>query len=63
MLDLETLGALAESDEIDTVIVAFTDHYVWELGYGDFHMVPDIATLRTADWLPGTASRTSSAFV
>jgi glutamine synthetase len=99
MLDLETLGALAESDEIDTVIVAFTDHYGrvhgkrfdaaffvdnigaegthacdylltvdmemspfpgfeyanWELGYGDFHMVPDMATLRTADWLPGTA--------
>lgn len=27
----------------------------WELGYGDFHMVPDLATLRIADWLPRTA--------
>ena len=23
----------------------------WELGYGDFHMVPDLSTLRIADWL------------
>jgi glutamine synthetase len=99
MLDLESLGALVASDDIDTVIVAFTDHYGrvhgkrsdasffltsigtegthacdylltvdmemtpvpgfeyanWELGYGDFHMVPDMATLRIADWLPATA--------
>ncbi len=27
----------------------------WGLGYGDFHMVPDLATLRRAAWLPGTA--------
>jgi glutamine synthetase len=27
----------------------------WELGYGDFHLVPDLSTLRVADWLPGTA--------
>jgi len=27
----------------------------WELGYGDFHMVPDMATLRVASWLPSTA--------
>ncbi len=27
----------------------------WELGYGDFHMVPDLATLRTASWLDRTA--------
>jgi len=27
----------------------------WELGYGDFHLVPDIATLRRADWLDKTA--------
>ncbi len=27
----------------------------WELGYGDFHMVPDLATLRVAAWLPGSA--------
>jgi glutamine synthetase len=27
----------------------------WELGYGDFHMVPDLATLRVASWLDRTA--------
>jgi glutamine synthetase len=27
----------------------------WELGYGDFHMVPDPATLRVASWLDKTA--------
>lgn len=27
----------------------------WELGYGDFHMVPDLATLRVADWLGSSA--------
>jgi glutamine synthetase len=27
----------------------------WELGYGDFHMVPDMSTLRIADWLEGSA--------
>jgi glutamine synthetase len=27
----------------------------WELGYGDFHMVPDFATLRIASWLDATA--------
>lgn len=27
----------------------------WEKGYGDFHLVPDIATLRTASWLEKTA--------
>jgi glutamine synthetase len=27
----------------------------WELGYGDFHLVPDLATLRVADWLEKTA--------
>jgi glutamine synthetase len=27
----------------------------WELGYGDFHMVPDMATLRRASWLERTA--------
>lgn len=99
MLDLEGLGALVESGDIDTVIVAFTDHYgrvqgkrfdasffvndvgeagthacdylltvdmemdpvpgyayaSWELGYGDFHMAPDMSTMRVADWLPATA--------
>lgn len=27
----------------------------WELGYGDFHMVPDLDTLRIASWLDKTA--------
>ena len=27
----------------------------WELGYGDFHLVPDLATLRHASWLEKTA--------
>ena len=27
----------------------------WEKGYGDFHCVPDLSTLRRATWLPNTA--------
>src|SRR5438067_806602 len=27
----------------------------WETGYGDFHAVPDLGTLRRAAWLPKTA--------
>jgi glutamine synthetase len=27
----------------------------WEQGYGDVHLVPDLATLRRADWLDATA--------
>ncbi len=27
----------------------------WELGYGDFHIMPDLATLRIASWLDSTA--------
>jgi glutamine synthetase len=27
----------------------------WELGYGDFHLVPDLMTLRVASWLERTA--------
>lgn len=27
----------------------------WEAGYGDYTMVPDLATLRRVPWLPGTA--------
>jgi glutamine synthetase len=27
----------------------------WELGYGDFHLVPDMATLRVASWLEKSA--------
>jgi glutamine synthetase len=86
------------NQEIETVVVAFTDHYGrlvgkrfdaefflesmdegthacdyllttdmemepvpgykfanWELGYGDFHLVPDLSTLRDASWLDRTA--------
>ncbi len=99
LLDLTALEQAVFDDSIDTVIVAFTDHYGrlhgkrfdasfflehtvpsgthgcdylltvdmemnpvegyrfanWELGYGDFHLVPDLETLRVATWLPGTA--------
>ena len=27
----------------------------WDLGYGDFTLKPDLATLRRVPWLPGTA--------
>src|SRR2546430_17654189 len=26
----------------------------WERGYGDFHLLPDLATLRRIPWLEGT---------
>ncbi|MGI9611132.1 MAG: glutamine synthetase family protein, partial [Acidimicrobiia bacterium] len=99
LLTIDGLTNLVEADEVDTVVVGFTDHYGrlhgkrydagfflddvqadgthgcdylltvdmemepvpgyayanWEKGYGDFHMVPDMATLRLADWLPRTA--------
>ncbi len=99
MLTLKQLKEKVESEEIETVITAFTDHYGrmmgkrydaefflssvvdsgthacdyllttdmemepvpgydfanWELGYGDFHLVPDFKTLRVADWLEETA--------
>ncbi len=99
MLDLQTLQQKAANEEIETVIVGFTDHYGrlmgkrfdvdfflegaatdgthacdyllttdmemepvqgyelanWELGYGDFHLVPDLSTLREATWLDKTA--------
>src|SRR4051812_39207009 len=99
MLTLDALGELVRGDEVDTVIVAFSDHYGrltgkrydadffleeiafdgthacdyllttdmemepvpgyrfanWELGYGDFHVVPDFDTLRLASWLDRTA--------
>src|SRR3972149_4818883 len=99
MISIEELEAYVGSHDIDTVVVAFTDHYgrghgkrfdahhfldeisdhgthgcdylltvdmemepvpgytyaSWELGYGDFHMVPDLSTLRTATWLDRTA--------
>ena len=99
MLTSESLGRMVESEEIETVLVMFTDSYGrfmgkrvdarffldsvikdgshacdylltvdmemepvpgydyanWELGYGDFHLVPDLATLRVASWLEKSA--------
>lgn len=99
MLTLEQLKELVGQEEIETVVVAFTDHYGrltgkrfdaeffleravedgthgcdyllttdmelepvpgyslanWELGYGDFHLVPDLSTLRRTTWLEKTA--------
>ncbi|MCI0664419.1 MAG: glutamine synthetase family protein [Acidobacteria bacterium] len=99
MLGLERLKELVAEERIETVIVAFTDHYGrlagkrydaemfvedtfihgthgcdyllttdmemepvpgykaanWELGYGDFHLLPDLTTLRLASWLEKTA--------
>jgi glutamine synthetase len=96
---LDQLRELVERGDIETVIVAFTDHYgrlmgkryaadmflddaaahgthgcnyllttdmemdpvpgyrfaSWDKGYGDFHLVTDISTLRRAAWLENTA--------
>jgi len=99
MLSLQQLREKVANVEIETVIVAFTDHYGrlvgkrfdaefflesctkegthacdyllttdmemepvpgyqfanWELGYGDFHLNPDLSSLREANWLDRTA--------
>ena len=99
LLDEKTLSQQVAAEEIETVIVAFTDHFGrlmgkrfdaeffvdqiarhgahgcdylltvdmemepvpgyrfanWELGYGDFHLAPDMNTLRAASWLDKTA--------
>ncbi len=99
MKSLKDLEQLVQEEKIDTVVVAFTDHYGrlvgkrfdaefflseaaekgthacdyllttdmemepvpgydfanWELGYGDFHLVPDLGTLRKASWLRRSA--------
>ena len=99
MLSLQDLKDKVDAETIETVVVAFTDHYGrlvgkrfdaefylesiasegthgcdyllttdmdmepvpgyqfanWELGYGDFHLVPDHNTLRQASWLDKTA--------
>jgi glutamine synthetase len=95
---VDELRTAVSAGQIDTVVVAFTDHYgrllgkrfdarffldtlddgthacdylltvdmemeptpgydfaSWELGYGDFHLVPDLATLRPAAWTEHTA--------
>lgn len=99
LLTLDQLAQKVDAEEIETVVVAFTDHFGrlmgkrfdaehfvedaaahgthgcdylltvdmdmepvpgytyanWELGYGDFHLVPDMDTLRVASWLDKTA--------
>lgn len=99
ILSLSQLTELIQNGEIETIILAFTDHYGrllgkrldadyfldeaqkngthgcdyllttdmemepipgytyanWELGYGDFHVVPDMKAIRKADWLQKTA--------
>ncbi|GEM83942.1 glutamine synthetase family protein [Meiothermus hypogaeus] len=96
---LNWLAQKVNAGEIETVLVAFADHYGrlmgkrfeaeffveqvalhgthgcdyllttdmemepvqgyrfanWELGYGDFHLVPDLSTLRPASWLEKSA--------
>ena len=98
-LTIDELRKKVRSEEIETIIVAFTDHYGrlmgkrydgdfflesvvdsgshacdyllttdmemepvqgysfanWELGYGDFHLIPDLSSLRIAAWLDKTA--------
>jgi len=98
-LTLKELTKMVKAETIETIVVAFTDHYGrmvgkrfdaefflesavkdgthgcdyllttdmemepiegyafanWELGYGDFHLVPDLNTLRIASWLEKTA--------
>ncbi len=98
-LNIDELKKKVRSEEIETIIVAFTDHYGrsmgkrydgdfflesvvdsgshacdyllttdmemepvqgysfanWELGYGDFHLIPDMSSLRIAAWLDKTA--------
>ncbi len=99
MLTPSELAERVEDGALETVIVAFTDHYgrlmgkrfdarffleealehgahacdylltvdmemnpvpgyrfaSWERGYGDLHLVPDLATLRVASWLEKSA--------
>ena len=99
LLSVDALRSRVRSGAIDTVVVAFTDHYGrlmgkrfdagfflehavahgaeacdylltvdmemnpvpgyrlanWELGYGDFHLRPDLRTLRVAAWLDRSA--------
>lgn len=98
-LELDQLAEMVRQDEIETVVVGFTDLYGrlvgkrfdadffldsaaadgthacnylltvdmemepvpgytfanWDAGYGDFHLVPDLTTLRRASWLDKTA--------
>ncbi len=99
MLSLDELAQRVKEEQIETVVLAFSDHYGrllgkrfaaeyfvaeavqrgshacnyllttdmemapvpgyrfanWERGYGDFHLVPDLNTLRLASWLEKSA--------
>src|SRR3982751_5776253 len=41
--------------DVDMNTVGGYDISSWERGYGDFEMMPDLATLRRVPWQPGTA--------
>ncbi len=99
LLTLDELTQRVQDEDIETMVVGFTDHFGrlmgkrfdaeffveeiveagthgcdylltvdmdmepvegytfanWEQGYGDFHLVPDMSTLRVASWLHKTA--------
>ena len=99
MLSLDELAQRVQEEQIETVVLAFSDHHGrllgkrfdaeffvaeaaqrgshacdyllttdmemtpmpgyrfanWERGYGDFHLVPDLNTLRQASWLEKSA--------
>src|SRR4051794_23494390 len=42
------------ADDVDMNTVDGYAMSSWERGYGDFAMVPDLATLRRVPWQPGT---------
>ena len=52
--DLHACDYLLASDMEMEPIPGY-DYTSWEKGYGDFRMLPDLASLRRADWLDGTA--------
>ena len=41
--------------DIEMQVIEGYDYANWEQGYGDFHMVPDLKTLRVASWLEKSA--------
>jgi glutamine synthetase len=41
--------------DMEMEVVAGYDYASWQTGYGDFHCVPDLATLRRCSWLDRTA--------
>ena len=43
------------TNDLNMEPVAGYDFANWELGYGDFHLLPDLSTLRLATWLDKTA--------